>query len=237
MNFVSLFSSALFAVSMLVSVRSARADDAPAAPDIASHWKADPLFPGAGHGSIGVGSGVPFLGLGEAAYAPTEGFAIGAIGGVTPFVVGVGLRPRVGVPLGERMRLSLVTPILYYPTGEGLIGNGPPWFLAQPALRLERKVGDRGYAQLSAGLIGAIGFPTRGQNGEVVVTYNDQRVVEKGTPWGVWETLGGGASFAAFDRTVIFADAMAIFNGAKLAGNEWVGGPPFAFTVGVSRSL
>ncbi len=139
--------------------------------------------------------------------------------------------------MNDVTRLSLVVPTLYYPTGEGFFGDGPPWFLAQPALRLERKVGDRGYAQVSAGLIGALGFPTHAQNGETVVTYNDRRVVEKGTPWGVWETLGAGGSIAVFDRTVVFADGMAIFNGVKLAGNEWIGGPPFAFTLGIARTL
>lgn len=228
---------ASLALPRIAAASPGDAPDSVAAAPASSQWKADPIFPGARHVSIGVGSGVPFLALGEVAYAPSNGFAIGAITGITPYVFGAGLRPRVGVKLGDHTRVSLVMPVLYYPTGDGLIGDGPPWFLAQPALRLERKIGDRGYAQVSAGLIGAIGFPARDQNGEIVETYNDRRVVEKGTPWGVWDTLGAGGSYAVFDRTVVFADAMGIFNGVKLAGNEWVGGPPFAFTLGVARTL
>lgn len=213
------------------------ASEAEAVTEALPRWKADPLFPGAGHGSIGAATGVPFVGMGEIAYAPTEGFALGAIVGATPNVLGVGIRPRVGVRLSERMRVALVTPALYYPTGEGLVGNGPPWFLLQPALRLERSVGDIGYVHVSAGAIGALGLPSRDQNGEMVVTYNGRRVVEKDTPWGVWNTVGGGAALSIFDRTVFFADAMLIMRGLRLAGDEWIGGPPVAFTVGLARVL
>ncbi len=210
---------------------------APDARAVDPHWKGDPIFPGARHGSIGLATGVPFVGMGEIAYAPTESFAIGAIVGVTPFVLGVGVRPRVGLPLGERTRVALVTPILYYPTGEGLVGDGPPWFLAQPALRLERRLGDAGYGYVGAGVVAAIGFPTRDQNGEMVVTYNDRRVVEKSTPWGVWNTVGLGGAVAIARGTTIFADGMLILRGVRLAGGEWIGGPPLAFSLGIARVL
>lgn len=210
-----------------------------AIPDAApsKHWAADPLFPGAHHGSIGVATGVPFVGMGEVAYAPTEHFAIGAIVGVTPFVLGVGLRPRVALPIGHDLRIALASPVLYYPTGEGLIGNGAPWFLAQPALRLERQLGKVGYVHAGAGVVAALGLPTKNENGELVSTYNDKRVVEKGTPWGVWNTLIFGGAVSVLDRTTVFAEGMLIMRGVRLAGDEWIGGPPFAFTVGVARVL
>jgi hypothetical protein len=227
----------LFTSFVLVAPRPARAEDAPPFDGSETHWKGDPIFPGTHHGSIGVASGVPFVGMAEAAYAPSEGFAMGAIVGATPYVLGVGLRPRVGIPIAERTRLSLVAPLLYYPTGEGLVGDGPPWFLAQPAVRLERRFGERGYGYVGAGVVGAIGFPTRDQNGQIVVTYNDRRVVEKGTPWGLWNTVGLGGAYEIADRTALFADGMLILRGVRLAGDEWIGGPPFAFTVGVARVL
>ncbi|MEO7111070.1 MAG: hypothetical protein ABI183_11590 [Polyangiaceae bacterium] len=225
---------ALLASLFIPRVAFADGIDTPPSPPT---WKADPLFPGAGHGSIGVGSGVPFLAMGEAAYAPTSHFAIGAIVGVTPFVFGAGIRPRFGVPLGERMRISLVAPILWYPTGDGLFGNGAPWFLAQPSLRLERKLGERFYANVGAGVIAAVGFPAHGEGGQTVVTYNDRRVVGSGTPWGVWNTFGVGVAASVADCTTVFADGIVIMRGDELAGADWIGGPPFAFTLGVTRTL
>ena len=232
------FQSALFVVlASFFSSTLALADGVVDSPAPASTWKADPLFPGAGHGSIGVGSGIPFLGMGEAAYAPTSHFAIGAIVGVTPFVFGAGIRPRVGLPFGERTRISLVSPILWYPTGDGLFGNGAPWFLAQPSLRLERSIGQRLYVNGGFGAIAAIGFPSHDASGQTVVTYNDRRVVGTGTPWGVWNTVGIGGAVSVMEGTTIFADGILIMRGARLAGDEWIGGPPFAFTVGVTRTL
>ncbi|WP_394845631.1 hypothetical protein LZC95_52450 [Pendulispora brunnea] len=199
---------------------------------------ADPIFPGAHQGSVGVATGVPFVGMGELAYAPSDGFAVGAIVGITPFVFGAGLRPRVGLPLdASGTRVSLVTPLIYYPTGEGFFGSGPPWFLAQPGLRLERRFGESLYAHVGAGAIAAVGFPSRDERGEMVVTYNNRRVVERDTPWGIWNTVGAGGAISVFDRTAVFADAMLILRGIRPAGPEWIGGPPFAFTLGVVRSL
>jgi hypothetical protein len=202
----------------------------------AAHWKADPLFPGAGRGTIGVASGVPFVGMGEIAYAPTEHFAIGGIVGATPFVLGLGVRPRIGIPLSDRTRVSLVSPVLYYPTGEGLIGDGPPWFLAQPALRLERRVGELGYVHVAAGIVAAAGVPSKNERGEMVFTYGNRRFVGNDLPWGVWNTVGAGGAFAVFDRTMVFADAMLILRGVTVP-SEWIGGPPVAFTLGIARVL
>jgi hypothetical protein len=235
-RFVQASLTALSLLSLLApAVARAAVDEPPASPPPSQHWNADPLFPGARHGSIGIATGVPFVGMGEVAYAPTEHFAIGAIVGVTPFVLGVGLRPRVAVPLSRSMRVALAAPVLYYPTGEGLVGNGAPWFLAQPALRLEREIGKSGYVFGGGGVVATIGFPTKNQNGEMVSTYNDKRVVEKGAPWGVWNTLIFGGAISVADRTTVFAEGMLIMRGVRLAGDEWIGGPPFACTIGVAR--
>ena len=199
-------------------------------------WKADPLFPGKRHGSIGLATGVPFVALGEAAYAPTENFAIGGVVGATPFVLGLGVRPRVGIPLTERTRMSFVSTILYYPTGEGLVGDGPPWFLAQPALRVERRLGERGYVHAGAGLVAALGVPSKNENSEMVVTYGSKRFVSRELPWGVWNTVGAGGAVALSEQTLLFADAMLVMKGVTVP-SEWIGGPPVAFVLGVARTL
>lgn len=201
-----------------------------------TRWTADPLFPGKGRGSIGAATGVPFVAMGEIAYAPSNHFAVGGIVGATPFVLGLGVRPRVGVPLNERTRVALVSPVLYYPTGEGLVGNGPPWFLAQPALRLERRIGELGYAHVGAGLVAALGIPARNERGQMVATYGNKTIVGSELPWGVWNTVGAGGAFAITDRTLVFADAMLVLRGVRVP-SEWIGGPPVAFTLGIATVL
>ena len=227
-----------FALLLAFSVpRFAFAADSVETPPPVATWKADPLFPGAGHGSIGVGSGIPFLAMGEAAYAPTNHFAIGAIVGVTPFVFGAGIRPRVGVPLGDRTRVSLVAPILWYPTGDGLFGNGAPWFLAQPSLRLERKIGERFYANAGGrrDRCHRISFTRREWANDRDVQRSTRR--RNRNPMGNWNTFGVGVAASLFDRTSVFADGIVIMRGVELAGADWIGGPPFAFTLGVTRTL
>lgn len=211
--------------------------DASADPDVATalpppaHWKADPLFPGAHRVSLGVGTGVPFIGMGEVTYAPSERFAIGGLFGATPYLLGAGVRPRLGVPLNARTRLTLVSPVIFYPSGHGPVGDAPPWFLAQPALRLERRIGDGVYVHVNAGVVGAVGFPTKES-----ATYN-AHAVSHGTTWGVWNTVGAGGAASVAERTLVFADAMLVMEGVRLAGVDWFGGPPFVFTVGVQRIL
>ena len=220
----------VLAASVLTSV-DASADDAAMAPAPPAHWKADPLFPGAHRVSLGVGTGVPFIGMGEVTYAASERFAIGGLFGATPYLLGAGVRPRVGLPLNARTRLTLVSPLILYPSGHGPLGDAPPWFLAQPALRLERRIGDGAYVQVNAGVVGAVGFPTKES-----ATYNG-RAVSHGTTWGVWNTVGGGGAVSVSERTLVFADAMLVMEGTRLAGDHWFGGPPFVFTVGVQRTL
>ncbi len=210
--------------------------EAPTPPAPAPGWKADPLFPGKRHGSIGLGSGVPFVAMGEIAYAPSDNFAIGGIVGATPFVLGLGVRPRLGIPLNERTRLSLVSTILYYPTGEGLIGDGPPWFLGQPSVRVERRLGEHGYVHAGVGLVAALGVPSKNENGEMVVTYGQKRFVSHELPWGVWNTVGAGGALSLTDKTLLFADAMLVMKGVTVP-SEWIGGPPVACLLGVARSL
>src|ERR1041385_5669844 len=60
--------------------------EAPIAPDY--------LFPRQGNTSLTASSGIPFLGIGEVAYGFSDKLALGAIGGITPTVVGFGIRGR-----------------------------------------------------------------------------------------------------------------------------------------------
>ena len=118
-------------------------------PPAASAAVYDPLF-GQG-GSVTLATGVPFLAIGEAAWGFGDRFTIGALAGVTPNVLGVGLRPRVLVLEGKSDRLQLVAPVLYYPE----TSDGAPWLLTRPMVEWSRAIGGGVRVGLGAGFVAA----------------------------------------------------------------------------------
>jgi len=191
---------------------------------------ADPLFPHAGHFSGTVASGVPFVGVGEAAYGFTDKFALGAMVGATPNVggiqgtLGVGLRPRGVVFTSGAWRSSLVAPVLYYPKVSGFGGAMEPWMLVQPTLTLERTLTPDTSAHVGVGLIAAACM-------ESIVTLGKEHDMEGG----VWNTATVGGSTRLGPHTTVFAEAGVVLRGVAPA-QDWIGGPAIAF-VGVSREL
>src|SRR5438067_978791 len=86
-----------------------------------------PAAPGAGRVTLGASTGVPFLAIGEAGVGVSRGLTLGAIAGITPTVVGFGVRPRAVLYSGARARVFVNAPILYYPATH--LSGGEPWFL------------------------------------------------------------------------------------------------------------
>lgn len=183
----------------------------------------DELFPEAGTFAGAFATGIPYLGIGEVAYGVTDRFAIGAVGGVTPTTVGAGLRLR-GVLLEKgRDRLVLGVPVLYYPATSGL-GN-EPWLLTMPSMLLERRFETGSKIHIGAGIAAA--------------SCLDALVGEKsghGFMGGVWETVTVGAATRMGGFTG-FADVTLLFSGLKIAGKDWIGGPPVVLTLGVRRGF
>lgn len=202
-------------------------EPAPAATPTGS---ADPLFPHAGHFAGTVASGVPFVGVGEAAYGMTDRFALGAMVGVTPNVgsiegtLGVGLRPRGVVFTSGAWRSSLVAPVLYYPQVSGFGGKMEPWMLVQPTLTLERSLGSDTSVHVGAGLIAAACMDS-------ILTLGKEHDMQGG----VWNTATVGASTRLSAHTTLFAEAGLVLRGVVPA-TDWIGGPAIAF-VGVTREL
>ena len=202
-------------------------EPAPASPAAGS---ADPLFPHAGHFSGTVASGLPFVGIGEAAYGFTDRFAVGAMVGLTPNVgtiqgtLGVGLRPRGVVFASGAWRSSLVAPVLYYPRVSGFGGDMEPWMLVQPTLTLERSLGTDTSAHVGVGLIGAACMDS-------ILTLGKEHDMDGG----VWNTATVGGSTRLGPRTAVFAEAGLVLHGVVPA-QDWIGGPVIAF-VGVTREL
>jgi hypothetical protein len=190
---------------------------------------ADPLFPRAGHASITVASGVPFVGIGEVAYGFTDRFALGAMTGLTPDMgsirgtVGVGLRPRAVLFASGAWRSTIVAPILYYPEVRGF-GDTEPWMLVQPTLTVERSLGRSASVHAGAGLIAAACM-------ESILTLGK----EHDMMGGVWNTATAGGNVALSARTSVFAEGGVVLRGVTVAP-DWIGGTAIAF-VGVTREL
>jgi hypothetical protein len=189
----------------------------------ASPRTSDHLFPGAGHLTLAASSGVPFLAIGEAAYAFTDGFTLGAIAGITPEVGGVGLRPRGVIYSGSRARVFVSVPILYYPPSR--VSGDEPWFLANPVLYIEAPVAD--------------GWRVRGGPGLVGAACQDSllgRAHEEHFMGDLWPTIAIGASHPLGAASELFADLQGVLPKGIAFDHDWVGGPPVILSLGIAAS-
>jgi hypothetical protein len=186
----------------------------------------DYLFPRQGNTSLTATSGIPFLGMGEVAYGFSNRFAVGAIGGITPTVVGFGVRGRGLVFEREdgALRVALVVPVLYYPKTHQ--AGEEPWFLTNPTLRFESEVSTGWRLHAGLGLVAAA-------CAESVFGMEDDGEEFMG---GVWNTLPFGTSLRLSRNWDLFADAQLVLKGVRLT-DEWVGGPPFTLALGVTTRL
>ncbi len=188
----------------------------------------DALFPGGGHVSMSVASGLPFVAIGEIAIGIGDTFAIGALGGATPDVPGFGIRPRVSLFDTGVVRGVVVAPSLYYPsTAEG----GSPWLLTRPAFVVEHqwKRGTR--------LGGGIGMVAASSFAELAGHKRRSTYTTKELEAGVWETVNATFATPLGERTSFFVETALVFHGARLAGEEWVGVLPFMLAWGVTSDL
>jgi hypothetical protein len=180
---------------------------------------ADPLFPGAGHASFGAATGVPFVAMAEAAYAPADAVTVGALAGLTPFVAGIGARPRVRFLQIDGWRVAATAPVLYYPSTD----LGGAWILTRPDLSIEHTWAN------GASLGGGAGFVFADAVGERPAWY----IFRSEKRW--WGTLNLRGNLPLGKGFSAIVDAALIFDGTKLA--PWIGGPPFSVAVGVGYVL
>jgi hypothetical protein len=218
-----------FAVAAFLSVLSSKAravEESSHAelPPLASSPRHDYLFPKAGHFTTSLATGVPFVALGELAYGVGTRFSFGAMGGATPVVTGLGIRPRGILFSVGSTRATLTVPIFYYPK----TSTGDPWMLARPTLLFEHAFGSG--ARLSGGL-GVIGAACT----DSIFSLGREH---SGTfMGGLWNTVAVGGAVPLSSKTSLFAEGTAILRGVRFAGRDWVGGPPFAIEVGVATDL
>lgn len=234
------FSSLLFSLS-LSAARPALGAETGAAEPVPPRAHGD-LFPGAGRPTVTAASGLPFLGIAEVGVGVTDGFAVGAIGGVTPSVVTAGVRPRLRIATGERTALVLSAPLLWYPKasapGPGNVGTSS-WVLTRTELFFDGALGESWHLAGGMGFVAAASLEALGQlaTGEefAMPPYDGTNEARRGFAGGIWNTVAARASHAIAADTHLFAESSVIMQGVRPA--EGVGGPPLVVTVGAQHAF
>jgi hypothetical protein len=203
--------------------------------------KQDALFPEAGKTTVTFWTGIPYIGIAEYAYAITDKFTVGLIGGYTPTTKAIGIRLRgiVAEP-SDNFRLYLKGPILFYPGSED--SHGEPWLLAWPTLNAEWRLDDGMRIWTGAGLIGA------GCAHHVLGI--EDKAMEMGGPGfhgGVWNTLSAGISKPTSERIELHAEVAVVMKGLRTANDKslggkttdlyWDGGLPLIIDLGMSYAF
>ena len=216
--------------------------------------KGDYLFPARGKAMITATTGIPYLGIAELSYGVSDRFTVGAIIGRTPSVFGYGFRVRgIVSQKGEKFRVFAKMPAFYYPATDGL--GGEPWILAWPSVHAEWKYPSGMQISLGVGMVGSACVNGLFGESSVADTHTisghenvDERsgmgfnsmfdqTDEHGFMGDLSNTVSVGISIPTRFGVSFRADLSAVMKGYRLAGSEWIGGPPVILNLGVSRSL
>ncbi len=193
----------------------------------------DHLFAGDGKSMVTVSTGIPYVGIAEYAYGVSSKTTIGFMYGQTPFVEGYGLRIRTIIAEPEdNLRVYFRAPIFYYPKTQSL--GGEPWFLTWPALNLEykRDCGRRMWAG-----IGAIGAVCANSLKHQIFGGHEEGEMEMGFEGGLWNTVQVGITQPISEHFVAQAEVGLVMSGLKVAGSDWVGGPPVVALVALTYAF
>jgi hypothetical protein len=201
----------------------------------------DYLMPGKRKSMVLLNSGIPYVAIGEYSYGFSNRFSLGIIYGYTPIVLGYGLRIKsVIAQPSENTRVYFKIPLIYYPKTKNL--GGDPWVLAWPALNVEWKLHNGTRIWTGAGVIGAscvdalLGFEEDAEQ-KPATTGTTPSMKKNGVMSDLWNTFQFGFSKPLSNKMSWMAEVAPIFNGLKLAGEDWIAGPPLIVTLGVSYSL
>lgn len=195
----------------------------------------DPLFPRKGKTMATVLTGIPFVGITEAAYGVTNRFAVGVTAGVLGnSAPGYGLRFRyVLAQPSDDFRIYAKAPVIYYPKAQPLgCSDCEPWFLTWPTLNAEWRLAGGIRLWTGVGVVAAACATT------VLGNQEEKESMTEGRNEGVWTTLQFGLSRPITRRMTFQLEVAPVFNGAKLASSRnWVGGPPVIVTTGLTFSF
>ena len=196
-----------------------------------AHAAGDPWLPGSCKFNASVATGVPFLVMSEVAVGVTDHAALGVLGGTTPIVAGFGVRPRVAVPFTSALRILASAPVIYYPPH----ADGPAWWLTRRSMMLDWHASSFSLA----GGAGVVGVATESAlfGGEDMAATSAYGRGLQNRRSALWWTLNTLATAEVSTKTWLFADLTAVFDHGRLAGRDWIGGPPFIAFLGLGTRL
>ena len=178
-----------------------------------------------GQSRITLATGIPYIAIGEYAYGVSGRVTIGLLAGTTPFVEGYGIRARAVLYQPDAsFRIYLCAPLIYYPKTRGL--GGDPWWLTRPNINFERMTRSGFRYKAGASLIAAASH---------YALFGDPAKA-KFHP-GLWNAVHAGISFPVSSRLTVQLENSLVLRGVRVAGKDWVGGPPVILVLGTSWTL
>ncbi|MHB1048607.1 MAG: hypothetical protein ACYC09_00905 [Bacteroidota bacterium] len=185
----------------------------------------DHVFTRSGGSKITLATGIPYIGVAEYAHGLSDRVTGGVLFGLTPNVTGYGIRVRAIVyQTTESFRVYFCTPVLYYPKTKEL--GGDPWWLTRPNINFEW-IAQSGFRYKVGGSIiaAASHHSLFGNSGAA-----------KFSP-GLWNAIHAGSSFSVGGGVMFQNEISIVMNGLRVAGSDWVGGPPIILVIGLSKEI
>jgi len=176
-----------------------------------------------GQGRVTVATGVPYVGITEYAHGLSDRVTVGVLGGFTPRVPGYGIRARaVLYQPHDGFRVYFCTPVILYPKS----GGRDPWWLVRPNINLEWIT--------TPGLRYKFG-------GSVIATTSHYALFGSASRAtfapGFWQAIHGGVSFPIRPGVTFQVESSLVLDGPRVAGSDWVGGPPVIVVIGTAWTL
>ena len=191
--------------------------------EITHHY--DHVLNAQGASRFTIATGIPYLAVGEYAYGVSDRFTFGVLAGVTPSVKGYGIRARTVLhENGDRYRVYFCTPVLVYPRTHIL--GGDPWWLARPNINFEWMTSGGFRYKVGGSFIAAASQYTLFGGGSA------SHIAPR-----FWDAIHGGISLPIGPAATLQVEASLVLKGLKVAGADWVGGPPVILVLGTSWVL
>jgi hypothetical protein len=194
----------------------------------------DHLFPAKGAPQLTIGTGVPYLGFAEVAYGFSDRFAAGAIIGRTPNATGYGVRLRaILYQPNLNFRVYFRSPIFYYAKTKHF--GDEPWILTWPVISTEWKLNSKGRFSVGAGFVEAHCieslFKRKNQHGD------GETQPEMEFQGGLWNTFHVGFAWPINKSLLVHTETSLVMKGLQLAGDDYIGGPPFIMVLGITKNF
>ena len=195
----------------------------------------DHLFPSKGKSMLTMATGIPYIGIAEYAYGFSDRFSMGLMYGKTPELDGYGFRVRYMMhQSAESFRMYFRMPFFYYPHTHEM--GDEPWILAWPVIIAEWKLHSGTRLSLGGGVVVASCFDSFLRTLRLRSESRDEED-GGGLMGGLWNTVHGGIAVPLNEHLTFQGEISSVMSGLKLAGKDWIGGPPVIAVAGLSYNL